>query len=486
VGSAGESAIRWDHGADGIVTLTMDDPTQRVNTLNALFAESLAAVLDRLEAERDTVTGVIVRSANPSFLAGGDINRLAAVQPADRGDFLADLQLRKSRTRRLERLGRPVVAVLAGAALGGGLELTLACHHRIAVDDPRVVVGLPEVTLGLLPGGGGIVRTVLGLGLNPALDLILSGARLDVASAVRAGLIDDTAADEAGALDRARAWILAHPGARQPWDDSAAAGVLAPDGDVVVPPGDPARAAIVEVARRVLSATVDDALQIESEGLADLVISDAAKATMQVVFFDTVRVRSRLGPAPAEGARRPVVVFPRTTVVPRTTEVVAAARTLEPRIRVVDLAADLDAAAEVDAARTTTEQVVLDVVDGPGEAATDISLRVDRLGDGGLVLLHAGEQALADVLPAFSRAGALPIAVRAGHLDLPTADAGVDVDRAAGPLADRLGAALAHPDDVDVASVRVSGFPSWTGGAARHLGTLVIEPESATAGGARE
>jgi enoyl-CoA hydratase/carnithine racemase len=466
VGSANEPAIRWEQDADGVVTLTMDDPTQRVNTLNALFAESLGAALGRLERERDAVTGVIVRSAKPSFLAGGDLNRLAAVQPSDRAEFLADLQQRKSRTRRLERLGRPVVAVLAGAALGGGLELALACHHRIAVDDPRVVVGLPEVTLGLLPGGGGIVRTVLGLGLDRALELILSGARLDVRAALRLGLIDDTAADETGALAQARAWILAHAGARQPWDDDGAVDVPAPDGRAgTSTPADPARRTVVEIAHRVLAEAVDDALRIESEGLADLVVSDAAKATMNVVFFDTVRVRSRLQKAPH--ARRPTIVFTRTT-----DAVEPARRTLEPRIAVVDLAEAPHLAADVGAARADAGQVVLDVVDGPGHAPTDVALRVDGLGDGGLVLLHAAEGELADVLPVFSRAGALPIAVRPGHLDVVGAGTGVDGadwPSAAGLLAERLRDALEHPDDVDVTSVRVCGFPSWTGGAARHL-----------------
>jgi enoyl-CoA hydratase/carnithine racemase len=457
------SAIRFDRDCDGIVTVTLDDPTQRVNTLNALFADSFAAVVDRLEAERDVIVGVIVRSAKSSFLAGGDLNRLAAVQPEDRAGFLADLELRKSRTRRLERLGRPVVAVLAGAALGGGLELALACHRRIAVDHPRVVVGLPEVTLGLLPGGGGIVRTVLALGGDRALPLILSGERLDVAAAVEAGLVDATARDEHDALAAARDWILDNPGARQPWDvpgfvAGAARAELEP------PSGDRARRTVVEVARSAATLPVDDALRIESEGLADLVVSDAAKATMQVVFFDTVRVRSRLGATSPDVARRVSVVFGRTSDV-----VAAAVRALEPRIRVVDLALEPHLAAEIETARADPAQIVLDVVDGPGDGPTDVALRADRLGDGGLVLLHAGEDELADVLPAFSRAGVLPIAVRRGRLDA-VSDVGPPVGTdAAERLAAQLYGALVHPDDIDVASVRVCGFPSWTGGVARYL-----------------
>jgi enoyl-CoA hydratase/carnithine racemase len=452
-----------------------------VNTLNALFAESLAGVLDRLEDERDDVAGVIMRSAKSSFLAGGDLNRLAAVQPADRADFLADLQLRKSRTRRLELLGRPVVAVLSGAALGGGLELALACHHRIAVDDPRVVMGLPEVTLGLLPGGGGIVRTVLGLGLDRALKLLLSGARLGVAAAVEVGLLDDTAADESAALDRARAWIRRNPVVHQPWDDPRAAGSVIPIRDVAATSfDDPARRKILDIARRVKSVPVEEALRIESEGLADLVVSDAAKATMQVVFFDTVRVRSRLGSKPADTARRPMIVFTRTTDV-----LAAALHTLAPRIRVVDLAAEPHLSAEVDAARADAGWVVLDVVDGGSRSgSTDVSLRIDRLGDGGLVLVHAAASELADVLPAFSRAGALPIAVRPGGLDLEVHNAIADPRALAGPLAGRLLDALEHVEDVDVVSVRVCGFPSWTGGAVRY-GTELRPTGTSPPGGAR-
>src|SRR5689334_2945696 len=137
-------AIRWKRDGDGVVTLTIDDPHQRVNTLNANFTESFVSTLDRLERERDGISGVILRSGKDSFLAGADLKRLLAVQPADRDAFVADVQVRKSRMRRLETLGRPVVAVLTGPAFGGGFELALSCHRRLAVRHGRASVGLPE------------------------------------------------------------------------------------------------------------------------------------------------------------------------------------------------------------------------------------------------------------------------------------------------------------------------------------------------------
>jgi len=212
-------AIRYEKGQDRIVVLTLDMPGQSANTMNAAYREAMAATIARLEAEKETLAGVIITSAKKTFFAGGDLNELIQVDKAHARDFYDGVGELKAQLRRLETLGKPVVAAINGAALGGGWEICLACHHRVALDDKSVQLGLPEVTLGLLPGGGGVVRMVRLLGLEKALPYLLEGKKLRPAQALQAGLIDEVATDRDELLAKSRAWILAHPLATQPWDN---------------------------------------------------------------------------------------------------------------------------------------------------------------------------------------------------------------------------------------------------------------------------
>ncbi|UVL82412.1 3-hydroxyacyl-CoA dehydrogenase NAD-binding domain-containing protein [Pseudomonas sp. B21-028] len=212
------SAIRYETGQDRIVVLTMDLPGQSANTMNAVYREAMAGCVARLVAERDSIAGVIVTSAKKTFFAGGDLNELVAVGKSEAKAFYEMTLGLKAQLRALETLGRPVVAAINGAALGGGWEICLACHHRVALDHPSVQIGLPEVTLGLLPGGGGVVRMVRLLGLEKALPYLLEGKRVRPRQALQAGLIDELAVDRDELLAKARAWILANPDAVQPWD----------------------------------------------------------------------------------------------------------------------------------------------------------------------------------------------------------------------------------------------------------------------------
>src|ERR1700761_7817388 len=214
-----DNTIRWDQDADGIVTLTLDDPNQRANTMNDDFRSSIAAPPDRFEAEKDSITGIVVTSAKDTFFAGGDLNLLIQVTDDNLTEFTSGLERIKGDLRALETLGKPVVAALNGAALGGGLEIALACHHRIALNNPKSQFGLPEVTLGLLPGGGGVTRVIRMLGLADGLmKVLLQGQRLKPAQARELGLVDEIAASPEAMLDAARTWIKANPEAAQPWD----------------------------------------------------------------------------------------------------------------------------------------------------------------------------------------------------------------------------------------------------------------------------
>ncbi|MAU44716.1 MAG: 3-hydroxyacyl-CoA dehydrogenase [Yangia sp.] len=210
--------IRYDRAGDGIVTLTLDNPGKSANMMNTAFRTSLEHCIDRLEAERDTIKGVIVTSAKETFLAGGDLSAILALAPGDAAESFRRAEDTKALLRRLELLGRPVAAVINGTALGGGMELCLACHARFCVDAKGVRLGLPETTLGLIPAAGGIVRLVRMIGLQAAVPLIVEGKTMAPAKALSLGLLTDTARGTDTALQMARDWIGSDPELVKPWD----------------------------------------------------------------------------------------------------------------------------------------------------------------------------------------------------------------------------------------------------------------------------
>jgi 3-hydroxyacyl-CoA dehydrogenase/enoyl-CoA hydratase/3-hydroxybutyryl-CoA epimerase len=304
--TAQQSAVRYERDADGIVVLTLDDPTSSANTMNELYQESMADALDRLEAERDEVAGVVITSEKRTFFAGGDLKAMVQAGPDDAPRVFEMAESIKSQLRRLETLGRPVVAAINGAALGGGLEITLACHRRIAVDD-RYDLGLPEVSLGLLPGGGGVTRMVRMFGMYDALmGYLLTGTRLKPAQALEKGLVDELVATREELVPAAKAWILAHRDedevATQPWDRP---GYKIPGGApsnpkvAAVLPAFPAnlrkqaKGADYPAPKAIMSAAVegaqvdfDTASRIESRYLTSLVTGRVSKNMIQAFFFD--------------------------------------------------------------------------------------------------------------------------------------------------------------------------------------------------------
>lgn len=296
--------IGWEQDSDGIVVLTMDDPNQGANTMNELYKKSMTATVERLEAEKDNITGVVLTSAKKTFFAGGDLKNMMKVGPDDAQALMEELTEIKSALRRLEQLGKPVVAAINGAALGGGLEIALATHHRIAADVPGSQIGLPEATLGLLPAGGGVIRTVRMLGLQNALmQVLLQGQRNKPAKAKEIGLIDELVGSVEELVPAAKAWIKANPEAGvQPWDKK---GFKIPGGTPSSPafaanlPAFPAnlrkqiKGANMPAPRAIMSAAVegsqvdiDNASLIESRYFVHLLTGPVAKNMIQAFFFD--------------------------------------------------------------------------------------------------------------------------------------------------------------------------------------------------------
>ncbi|MCA9987137.1 MAG: enoyl-CoA hydratase/isomerase family protein, partial [Anaerolineales bacterium] len=200
---------------DGIVTLTMDAPGRSANVLDEAFLTTLADCVARLGAD-DEVKGAILTSGKKLFMAGADIDSAFAADDAK--TYFDASQAAKAVFRQLETVGKPVVAAINGTALGGGFELALACHHRIALDDEGLKLGFPEVGLGLLPGAGGVVRTGRLIGLQPALEWLTQNRKFSPQQALKAGLIGAVAKDSDDLLNQARAWITANPNAKAPWD----------------------------------------------------------------------------------------------------------------------------------------------------------------------------------------------------------------------------------------------------------------------------
>ncbi|AWL35805.1 3-hydroxyacyl-CoA dehydrogenase NAD-binding domain-containing protein [Streptomyces albidoflavus] len=308
------STIRWEQDDTGVVTLVLDDPAQSANTMNAAFIRSIGEIADRAEAEKNTIRGIIVTSAKKTFFAGGDLKDMIQATPDQAQEiFERGLAIKKA-LRRIETLGKPVVAAINGAALGGGYEIALACHHRIALDAPGSKIGLPEVTLGLLPAGGGVTRTVRLLGVTDALlKLLLQGTQYSPRRALDNGLVHAVAETPEQMLVDARAFIDAHPESVQPWDVK---GYRIPGGTPAHPkfaanlPAFPANlkkqtsGAPYPAPRNILAAAVEGsqvdfetAQVIEARYFTELVTGQIAKNMIQAFFFDLQAVNS--------GANRP-------------------------------------------------------------------------------------------------------------------------------------------------------------------------------------
>ena len=221
--------IRYEKDTHNIVTLTLDMADSPYNIISHDIGHSFLPVLKHLKEEKSKglLRGVIITSAKKNFLVGGDLDFY--FNCTDAAEIFESTQKMTQFFRDLESPGVPVVAALNGTALGPGFGLALACHHRIAIDKSDTKLGLPETSLGLMPGGGSIIRLMWLLGIEKAYHVVCDGNYYTPKEALVATVIDELAYNESDMMDKAREWLLNNPEIRRPWDTE---GETIPDGSV--------------------------------------------------------------------------------------------------------------------------------------------------------------------------------------------------------------------------------------------------------------
>ena len=296
--------------ADGIATINFDEEGSPVNTMCAQWQQDLAEVTAQVVKDKDTIRGVVLASNKTTFFAGADLKATMRLKPSDAPRVFEEVERMKRNFRTLETLGKPVVSCLNGAALGGGWEVALVGHYRIAVDNPKIQFGLPEVTLGLIPGATGITKMTRLLGLQGAQPYIMESRLFSPRQALELGLVQELVPDAAALRPAALDFIGRHDGASpmmHPWEDknyrmpggtpsnpkvagmlSVAPAVLRQKTRGNYPAPEAALAAMVEGAQ----VDYDTALRIESRYLAHLFTSPVAKNMINTFFFDSNAIKS--------------------------------------------------------------------------------------------------------------------------------------------------------------------------------------------------
>jgi 3-hydroxyacyl-CoA dehydrogenase/enoyl-CoA hydratase/3-hydroxybutyryl-CoA epimerase len=289
-------------GTDGVLVLTLDVPGEKVNTLGRSLIDGFEALLAEVEADA-SVRALVVRSGKPdSFVAGADIKDFTLIHTAEEGEALS----RRGHAifDRVERARVPIVAAIHGQCLGGGTELALACRYRVATDDPKTALGLPEVMLGLLPGAGGTQRLPRLVGLATALDLVLTGRNLKAAKALRVGLVDEVCPAPI-LLDVARrAAVRLADGELSPEREGiglreqllrpiifnkARASVIKKTGGHY-----PAPLEAIEVVRQGTATTFAEGLKLEAAAFGRLAVTDVSRSLV-AVFFATQGIKKDAG-----------------------------------------------------------------------------------------------------------------------------------------------------------------------------------------------
>jgi 3-hydroxyacyl-CoA dehydrogenase/enoyl-CoA hydratase/3-hydroxybutyryl-CoA epimerase len=311
--------------ADGLALVTWTMPGRSMNVIDASVIEELSAIVEQIAADA-AIKGVVITSGKDTFCAGADLTMLEATsrsfaallesqgEAAANAHLLEDSRKFSLLCRRVETCGKPWVAAINGTAVGGGFELTLACHHRVAADNDKTRVGLPEIKVGLFPGAGGTQRVARILPPAEALQFLLKGDLISASRAKTMKLIDDVV--PAGDLVKAaKAWITTSGTAKAPWDIEnfklPGGPVQSKAGMMVFPPANaiyrretydnyPAARAIMQVVYEGLQLPFDQALRVESRWFAKILRSPEAAAMIRSLFVSMQDIN--------KGARRPAAV----------------------------------------------------------------------------------------------------------------------------------------------------------------------------------
>jgi len=314
--------LRYDLAGDGVLTITFDARDAPLNTMTPAWQRDLAAAAAQAVADKERIRGVLLASAKSTFFAGAALKGLLTLEGKDAAAGFAEIQAMTASYRKLETLGRPVVSLLAGSALGGGWEVALIGHARFALDDPHIRFGMPEVTLGLIPGGTGITKTVRRFGLLAAQPYLIEGKLFGPREALELGWVDGLAASADELRAMALEWIETHPDAAHPWDRRdyklpggsptspkiAAALAVAPAMLAQKTRGlYPAPQAILEAMVEGALVDYDTAVRIEARKLARVMVGQNAKNMIQT-FFDANAIKSGRSRPKRDGVWRPAKV----------------------------------------------------------------------------------------------------------------------------------------------------------------------------------
>jgi 3-hydroxyacyl-CoA dehydrogenase/enoyl-CoA hydratase/3-hydroxybutyryl-CoA epimerase len=301
------STLTYSLADDGIASVVFDEPGSPVNTMKPEWQADMVALADRLQADNDKLQGVIFSSAKTTFFAGADLKGVQHLKPQDAAQAFHSLEKLKHAFRRIETMGIPVVAILNGAALGGGWESALVAHARMALNNPKIRFGLPEVTLGLIPGATGITKMTRILGLMAAQPYLMEGKLFSPHKALELGLVQaiGSTVEELHAL--ALDFIRQHPQVSQPWDVK---GFKMPGGSVnspalaaglAVAPAMlfnkahglyPAAQAILEAMVEGAQVDYDTATRIETRKLARIMVGQTTKNMVNAFFFNLNAIKS--------------------------------------------------------------------------------------------------------------------------------------------------------------------------------------------------
>lgn len=312
--------IKYRKDTDDIVTLTLDMKGSVFNVLNHKISEAFEPVIEQLQSEIriNQLSGVIFTSDKKNFLAGGNLEYIYQVDSAaDVFEFTENI---KGIFRKIEQLGVPVVAAINGSALGSGFELALACHHRIAVKNPRTRIGFPEIRLGLMPSGGGVTRLVWLNGLKKTYPILTAGRLYRPIEALKYEIIDEVAVDEKELIQKAKNWIFDNLDYKRPWDQAK---YDIPGGNIETPhitkwiaetnarlmkktKGNfPAFQAILGTMVEAASVDFDTANRIESRFFTELIRSKTARNMVKAFWFDLNKIKSNHSRPKGFGKFRP-------------------------------------------------------------------------------------------------------------------------------------------------------------------------------------